>query len=157
MMNMHGERVFVTMQIGRSHFGPEKRVRAKCCCSCWHFWSDTTDIKYGFMSLSKIGLVKITCHESLHSSHVCMAAAAVDPLCCLHFQLLHNFRRQKAKVKLSSLDSSGHARVILGKNENFRLLSKVFNWRKRRENLLMSNQILVKRKDSIAQQHKNKY
>ena len=29
----------------------------------------TTDIKYGFMSLSKIGLVKITCHESLHSSH----------------------------------------------------------------------------------------
>ncbi len=30
----------------------------------------TTDIKYGFMSLSKIGLVKITCHESLHSSHV---------------------------------------------------------------------------------------
>ena len=31
-----------------------------------------TDSKYGFMSLSKIaGLVKITCHESLHSSHVC--------------------------------------------------------------------------------------
>ena len=129
-----------------------RSASAKCCCSCWHFWSDTTDIKYGFMSLSKIGLVKITCHESLHSSHVCMAAAAaaVDPLCCLHFQLLHNFRRQKAKVKLSSLDSSGHARVILGKNENFRLLSKVFNWRKRRENLLMSNQILVKRKDSSS-------
>ena len=39
-MNAHGERVFVTMQIGRSHIGPEKRARAKCCCSCWHFWSD---------------------------------------------------------------------------------------------------------------------
>ena len=119
---------------------------------CWHFGVGVTpsDREYGLMSSSKIGLVKITCHESLHSSHVCMAAAAVDPLCCLHFQLLHNFRRQKAKVKLSSLDSSGHARVILGKNENFRLLSKVFNWRKRRENLLMSNQILVKRKDSSS-------
>ena len=39
----------------------------KCC---WHFLRVTqTDREYGLMSSSKIGLVKITCHESLHSSH----------------------------------------------------------------------------------------
>ena len=37
---------------------------------CWHFSRVTqTDREYGLMSSSKIGLVKITCHESLHSSH----------------------------------------------------------------------------------------
>ena len=37
---------------------------------CWHFLRVTqTDREYGLMSSSKIGLVKITCHESLHSSH----------------------------------------------------------------------------------------
>ena len=85
----------------------------------------------------------------LHVMRVYIHRMYDDCFSCI-FRLLHNFRRQKAKVKLSSLDSSGHARVILGKNENFRLLSKVFNWRKRRENLLMSNQILVKRKDSSS-------
>ena len=78
---------------------------------CWHFGVGVTpsDREYGLMSSSKIGLVKITCHESLHSSHDVQflhKAAVVLLRCCHHQQQLY----------LAGYGS---------------LLSKAFNWRKR--------------------------
>ena len=81
---------------------------------CWHFGVGVTpsDREYGLMSSSKIGLVKITCHESLHSSHDVQflhKAAVVLLRCCHH---------QQQQLYLAGYGS---------------LLSKAFNWRKRRK------------------------
>ena len=58
------------LEIGIKLSEQMKRILVDSTNCCWHFSRVTqTDREYGLMSSSKIGLVKITCHESLHSSH----------------------------------------------------------------------------------------
>ena len=63
--------VITILEIGKIKLSEQmKRILVDSTNCCWHFSRVTqTDREYGLMSSSKIGLVKITCHESLHSSH----------------------------------------------------------------------------------------